>query len=43
MKPTVGITPRTLISTEGDSLAWTFTLDKPVAEGGLNVNYFVLV
>ena len=39
MKPTVGITPRTLISTEGDSLAWTFTLDKPVPEGGLNVNF----
>ena len=38
MKPTVGITPKTLISTEGDSLAWKFILDKPAPEGGLNVN-----
>ena len=39
MKPTVSITPRTLISTEGDSLAWKFTLDKPAPVGGLNVNF----
>ena len=30
MKPVVGITPRTLISKEIDSLTWKFLLDKPV-------------
>ncbi len=30
MKPTVSITPETISSTEGNTFAWKFTLDKPV-------------
>ena len=41
MKPTVSILPKTLITTEGDSLVWNFTLDRPVPEGGLTLNLVI--
>ena len=36
--PVVSIAPSTLISTEGDTFAWDFTLDQPVPEGGLTLS-----
>ncbi|MEL6163517.1 MAG: hypothetical protein AAFR37_07070, partial [Cyanobacteria bacterium J06628_3] len=36
--PVVSIAPSALISTEGDTFAWDFTLDKPVPEGGLTLS-----
>ncbi|MEM1395479.1 MAG: hypothetical protein AAGG00_19770, partial [Cyanobacteria bacterium P01_H01_bin.150] len=36
--PVVSITPSALISTEGDTFAWDFTLDQPVPEGGLTLS-----
>ncbi|MEM6404762.1 MAG: hypothetical protein AAF757_31820, partial [Cyanobacteria bacterium P01_D01_bin.116] len=36
--PIVSITPEALISTEGDTFAWDFTLDKPVPKGGLTLS-----
>jgi hypothetical protein len=36
--PVVSITPQNLISTEGDTFAWDFTLDKPVPSGGLTLS-----
>ncbi len=36
--PVVSITPETITSTEGNTFAWKFTLDKPVPEGGLTLN-----
>ena len=38
MKPTVSITPETIISTEGNTFAWKFTLDQPVPSGGLTLS-----
>ena len=36
--PVVSITPSALISTEGDTFAWNFSLDKPVPSGGLTLS-----
>ncbi|AFY58664.1 hypothetical protein Riv7116_6321 [Rivularia sp. PCC 7116] len=36
--PVVSITPSALISTEGDTFAWDFSLDKPVPSGGLTLS-----
>ncbi len=36
--PVVSITPSALISTEGDTFAWDFSLDQPVPEGGLTLS-----
>ncbi|MGB3402916.1 MAG: SGNH/GDSL hydrolase family protein [Microcoleaceae cyanobacterium] len=36
--PVVSITPSALISTEGETFAWDFTLDQPVPEGGLTLS-----
>ena len=41
MKPTVSILPETVLSTEGDSFAWNFKLDRPVPEGGLPLNIVI--
>ncbi|BAY84332.1 hypothetical protein NIES267_38280 [Calothrix parasitica NIES-267] len=39
--PTVSFFPEILISTEGDSFVWNFSLDKPVPEGGLTLNIVI--
>ena len=36
--PVVSVTPSAVISTEGDTFAWDFTLDRPVPEGGLTLS-----
>ncbi|MGB3534454.1 MAG: calcium-binding protein [Microcoleaceae cyanobacterium] len=35
--PVVSITPQALITTEGETFAWDFSLDQPVPEGGLTL------
>ncbi len=41
MKPIVTLLPETVVTTEGDSLAWNFSLDQPVPSGGLTLNVVI--